>query len=95
MLLKIDCFNCDILQYFDWTIWYACTCTIIVLIIHLSSIDKGGMAERNGLRLGDQLIDVNGIPFDNISHHDAVDVIKEQKHLILTLRVRRIKYIYI
>ena len=50
-------------------------------------MDKSGLAEKNGVRVGDQLIDVNGVPFDNITHVHAVEVLKDKKHLILTLRV--------
>ena len=37
--------------------------------------------------MGDQIIDVNGVPFDNITHAHAVEVMKGKRHLILTLRV--------
>ena len=50
-------------------------------------VDRGGAAEKNGVRVGDQIIDVNGIPFENITHAHAVEVLKGKKHLILTLRV--------
>ena len=52
-----------------------------------SRVDKNGLAEKNGVRVGDQIIDVNGVPFDNITHVHAVEVLKDKKHLILTLRV--------
>ena len=55
-------------------------------------VDKGGLAEKNGVRVGDQVIDVNGVPFDNITHVHAVEVLKDKKHLILTLRVRTLPY---
>ncbi|WAR22126.1 PDZD7-like protein [Mya arenaria] len=50
------------------------------------TIDQGGLADKSGVRVGDQIIDVNGIPFDNITHAHAVEVLKDKKHLILTLR---------
>ncbi|XP_060553441.1 PDZ domain-containing protein 7-like isoform X3 [Ruditapes philippinarum] len=54
--------------------------------IYVSKVDRGGPAEKNGVRIGDQIIDVNGIPFENITHAHAVEVLKGKKHLILTLR---------
>lgn len=54
--------------------------------IYVSKVDRGGVAEANGVRPGDQIIDVNGIPFENITHANAVEVLKGKKHLILTLR---------
>ncbi|XP_052773192.1 uncharacterized protein LOC128212016 isoform X2 [Mya arenaria] len=54
--------------------------------IYVSKIDQGGLADKSGVRVGDQIIDVNGIPFDNITHAHAVEVLKDKKHLILTLR---------
>ena len=50
-------------------------------------MDRDGLADTNGVRIGDQIIDVNGIPFDNITHGHAVEVLKGKRHLILTLRV--------
>lgn len=54
--------------------------------IYISRVDRGGLAEKNGVHVGDQIIDVNGIPLDNITHAHAVEVLKGKKHLILTLR---------
>ena len=51
------------------------------------SVDRGGLADRKGVRAGDQIIDVNGVPFDNITHAHAVELLRGKKHLILTLRV--------
>ncbi|KAH3708217.1 uncharacterized protein LOC127857219 [Dreissena polymorpha] len=54
--------------------------------IYVSKLDRNGLADKNGVRTGDQIIDVNGIPFDNITHEHAVEVLKGKRHLILTLR---------
>ncbi|XP_060069538.1 uncharacterized protein LOC132549609 [Ylistrum balloti] len=54
--------------------------------IYISKVDKGSIAERHGVRVGDQILEVNGISFSNISHLNAVDVLKSETHLILTLR---------
>ncbi|KAL4231085.1 PDZ domain containing [Mactra antiquata] len=54
--------------------------------IYVSKVDTNGLAETNGVKAGDQIIDVNGVPFDNITHANAVEVLKGKRHLILTLR---------
>ncbi|XP_069140094.1 PDZ domain-containing protein 7-like isoform X2 [Argopecten irradians] len=54
--------------------------------IYISKVDKGSIAERHGVRVGDQILEVNGISFSNISHPNAVDVLRSETHLILTLR---------
>ncbi|XP_033756926.1 uncharacterized protein LOC117339451 isoform X2 [Pecten maximus] len=54
--------------------------------IYISKVDKGSIAERHGVRVGDQILEVNGISFSNISHLNAVDVLRSETHLILTLR---------
>ena len=33
-------------------------------------------------------MDVNALPYDNISHAHAVETLKDHTHLIITLRVR-------
>ena len=62
----------------------------VAIILNVFRVDKNGLAEKNGVRVGDQIIDVNGIPFDNITHVHAVEVLKDKKHLILTLRVNNL-----
>ncbi|KAK3589729.1 hypothetical protein CHS0354_021048 [Potamilus streckersoni] len=54
--------------------------------IYISKVNPGGLAEKNGVHVGDQIIDVNGKPFDNITHSQAVESLRNTSHLILTLR---------
>ena len=57
------------------------------LLFSIFRIDRDGLADKSGVHVGDQIIDVNGVPFDNITHAHAVEVMKGKRHLILTLRV--------
>ncbi|CAL1533597.1 unnamed protein product, partial [Lymnaea stagnalis] len=59
--------------------------------IFISGIDPFSVAENAGLkasqsRLGDQILDVNGQSFLDISHSDAVKHLKKRRHLIITVR---------
>ena len=42
--------------------------------IYVSLVEPGSSAEREGLRVGDQIVTVNDLVFDNVSHIDAVKV---------------------
>ena len=44
--------------------------------IYISQVDFGSKAETAGIQVGDQIIEVNGINFEWISHESAVTVIK-------------------
>ncbi|XP_064631719.1 uncharacterized protein LOC135490004 [Lineus longissimus] len=54
--------------------------------VYVSKIDEGGLAQQKGILMGDQIVDVNGQSFEDISHTDAVDFLKTQKQLMLTVR---------
>ncbi|XP_075791705.1 PDZ domain-containing protein 7 [Pelodiscus sinensis] len=54
--------------------------------IYVSKVDPGGLAEQNGIRVGDQVLAANGVKFDAISHSKAVEVLKGQTHTMLTIR---------
>uniref|UniRef100_A0A8C8R9S7 PDZ domain containing 7 n=1 Tax=Pelusios castaneus TaxID=367368 RepID=A0A8C8R9S7_9SAUR len=54
--------------------------------IYVSKVDPGGLAEQNGIRVGDQVLAANGVKFDAISHSKAVEVLKGQTHIMLTIR---------
>lgn len=59
--------------------------------IYVSLVDKGGMAERQGLEPGDLLVEVNNISFENISHSEAAKIIRSSTKLDMVLsRVGRI-----
>lgn len=52
-------------------------------------VDHGGLAEENGIKVGDQVLAANGVRFDDISHSQAVEVLKGQTHIMLTMKVGR------
>ncbi len=55
--------------------------------IFVHSVQPGGLAEQAGLRGGDQLIQVNGVPFGaDISHSHAVMVLKARSGIHMTIR---------
>ncbi|XP_025056983.1 PDZ domain-containing protein 7 [Alligator sinensis] len=54
--------------------------------IYVSKVDPGGLAEQNGIRVGDQVLAANGVKFEDISHSKAVEVLKGQTHTMLTIR---------
>jgi len=53
----------------------------------LRSVDPGSLAEAAGFRVGDQIMEVNGKNFENLKHNEAVEFIKSQKHIMVTLKV--------
>uniref|UniRef100_A0A3P8QCZ4 PDZ domain-containing protein n=1 Tax=Astatotilapia calliptera TaxID=8154 RepID=A0A3P8QCZ4_ASTCA len=42
--------------------------------IYVSLVEPGSSAEREGLRVGDQIVAANDILFDNVTHIEAVKV---------------------
>lgn len=52
-------------------------------------VDHGGLAEENGIKVGDQVLAANGVRFDDISHSQAVELLKGQTHIMLTIKVGR------
>ncbi|KAL5022488.1 hypothetical protein ScPMuIL_001643 [Solemya velum] len=54
--------------------------------IYVSRVDSYGLADKKGIRPGDQIMDVNGVPFHNIMHHHAVDILRNQMPLIFIIR---------
>ncbi|KAJ7987533.1 hypothetical protein DPEC_G00327480 [Dallia pectoralis] len=54
--------------------------------IYISKLDPGGLAERNGIKMGDQILAANGVSFDDISHSSAVEVLKSHTHIMLTIK---------
>lgn len=49
-------------------------------------LDPGGIAEQHGIKMGDQILAANGVSFDDITHSNAVDVLKSHTHVMLTIR---------
>ncbi|XP_060749808.1 PDZ domain-containing protein 7 [Tachysurus vachellii] len=54
--------------------------------IYVSKLDPGGLAEQGGIKMGDQILSANGVRFEDISHSRAVEVLKGQRHLTLTIK---------
>ena len=55
----------------------------------MCSVDPGSLAEEAGFKVGDQIMEVNGKNFENLKHREAVEFIKSQKHIIVTLKVTK------
>lgn len=43
--------------------------------MYISRVEEGSIAESVGLKPGDSILEVNGRPFTNISHDEALKVI--------------------
>lgn len=54
--------------------------------IYITGVDPGSEAESSGLKVGDQILEVNGRSFLNILHDEAVKLLKSSRHLILTVK---------
>uniref|UniRef100_A0A3B4U5Z4 Whirlin n=1 Tax=Seriola dumerili TaxID=41447 RepID=A0A3B4U5Z4_SERDU len=53
--------------------------------IYVSLVEPGSSAEREGLRIGDQIVTVNDMMFNNVTHIDAVKVLKGCKKLAMSV----------
>ncbi|XP_034064205.1 whirlin isoform X1 [Gymnodraco acuticeps] len=53
--------------------------------IYVSLVEPGSSADREGLRIGDQIVTVNDLMFDRVSHVEAVQVLKGCKKLAITV----------
>ncbi|XP_026165400.1 PDZ domain-containing protein 7a [Mastacembelus armatus] len=54
--------------------------------IYVSKLDPGGLAEQHGIKMGDQILAANGVSFNDITHSNAVEVLKSHTHVMLTIR---------
>ncbi|XP_071206859.1 whirlin isoform X2 [Salvelinus alpinus] len=54
--------------------------------IYITGVDRGSAAECSGLKVGDQILEVNGCSFLGIPHDEAVRVLKSSRHLIMTVK---------
>ncbi|XP_038601357.1 whirlin isoform X2 [Tachyglossus aculeatus] len=54
--------------------------------IYITGVDQGSEAESGGLKVGDQILEVNGRSFLSIPHDDAVKLLKSSRHLIMTVK---------
>ncbi|XP_028852006.1 whirlin isoform X2 [Denticeps clupeoides] len=53
--------------------------------IYVSLVEPGSFAEREGLRVGDQIVRVNEVVFDGVTHGEAVKVLKGCKKLSMAV----------
>ena len=49
-------------------------------------VEPNSTAEYVGLLPGDLIIDVNGVDFTNISHRDAISILKSHHVMLITLK---------
>uniref|UniRef100_A0A3Q2YM05 Whirlin n=1 Tax=Hippocampus comes TaxID=109280 RepID=A0A3Q2YM05_HIPCM len=54
--------------------------------IYITGVDHGSAAECGGLKVGDQILEVNGRSFLNVPHDEAVRVLKSSRHLMMTVK---------
>uniref|UniRef100_A0A4W4H918 Rap guanine nucleotide exchange factor (GEF) 6 n=1 Tax=Electrophorus electricus TaxID=8005 RepID=A0A4W4H918_ELEEL len=54
--------------------------------IFVESVEEGSKAAEAGLKRGDQIMEINGQNFENISYSKAMDILKNNTHLSLTVK---------
>ncbi|XP_069799495.1 whirlin [Dendropsophus ebraccatus] len=54
--------------------------------VYITGVDHSSEAESAGLKVGDQILDVNGISFLSIPHDEAVRILRSSRHLMMTVR---------
>ncbi|KAG5679275.1 hypothetical protein PVAND_008854 [Polypedilum vanderplanki] len=54
--------------------------------IYVTGVDKDSVADRAGLNVGDQILEVNGESFMNVTHDEAVNQFKFHKRMSLVVR---------
>ncbi|CAL8303548.1 unnamed protein product, partial [Gadus morhua 'NCC'] len=54
--------------------------------IFVESVDIGSKAAEAGLKRGDQIMEINGQNFENISYTNAVDILRNNTHLSITAK---------
>ncbi|XP_030649713.1 rap guanine nucleotide exchange factor 6 [Chanos chanos] len=54
--------------------------------IFIETVEEGSKAAEAGLKRGDQIMEINGQNFENISFSKAMDILKNNTHLSLTVK---------
>ncbi|XP_008283386.1 whirlin [Stegastes partitus] len=54
--------------------------------IYITGVDLGSAADSGALKVGDQILEVNGQSFVTISHDEAVNILKTGCHLLMKVR---------
>lgn len=62
----------------------------IISSYHVISVNNESRAAKCGLKVGDQLIEVNGHSFVDILHAEGIAILKSYQNLILTIKVSQV-----
>ncbi|XP_048884281.1 rap guanine nucleotide exchange factor 6-like isoform X2 [Brienomyrus brachyistius] len=54
--------------------------------IFVEAVDEGSKAAESGLKRGDQIMEINGQNLENIAYTKAVDILRNNTHLSLTVK---------
>ncbi|KAG7240009.1 hypothetical protein INR49_028073, partial [Caranx melampygus] len=54
--------------------------------IYITGVDPGSAADAGALKVGDQILEVNGQSFVIICHDEAVNILKSGRHLLMKVR---------
>lgn len=60
--------------------------------IFVSQVEKGSKAYDAGLKRGDQILEVNGVNFINISHCKALETLRGTTHLSITVKSNLLEF---
>ena len=64
-----------------------CAKHVSIEMFFIFRVDHGGQAEAKGLKVGDQVLELNHENFQNISHGNAVDLLRKSSQLIMRIKV--------
>ncbi|RXM33124.1 Leucine-rich repeat-containing protein 1 [Acipenser ruthenus] len=56
--------------------------------IFISRVSKAGLAEKAGIHIGDRVLEVNGLNLQNVTHHEAVNALKNAGNCIKIVVLR-------
>ncbi|TRY94032.1 hypothetical protein DNTS_011948 [Danionella cerebrum] len=54
--------------------------------IYITGVDQGSAGEYSGLKVGDQILEVNGCSFRSICHDEAVQILKNSCHMLMSVK---------
>ncbi|XP_077987158.1 whirlin-like [Glandiceps talaboti] len=54
--------------------------------IYITGVDAFSVAEYAGLKVGDQILDINGTSFLSIEHQEAANILKSSKLMVMTVK---------
>lgn len=53
--------------------------------IYITGVDPDSAADRANLQMGDQILEANDVSFEDITHDEAVRILKHSKHLVMKI----------